>query len=158
MFSLMKLKEVKHKLETINELRLELPNGNLVPQHFHITEVGAIAKDFIDCGGTIRHDKVVSFQLWEANDYDHRLAPQKLLRIIEQAERVLGLGDWEVEVEYQAETIGKFGLEFSEGHFVLTSKSTSCLASDTCGAPKEKLQLAGVQEKEGCCTPGGGCC
>lgn len=155
----MKLSEVKNKLQAIEELFFELPNGNLVPQHFHVTEVGALSKDFIDCGGTVRHEKAVSFQFWEASDYDHRLAPQKLARIIELAEETLGLGNWEVEVEYQAETIGKFGLEFKEGHFVLTTKSTSCLASDTCGTSKEKskLQMADAPEKASCCTPGGGC-
>src|SRR6478752_4137716 len=127
----MKLSEVKNKLQSLEELNFQLANGTFVPQHFHVTEVGAVTKDFIDCGGTVRHEKVVSFQLWEANDYEHRLAPQKLVSIINLAEKVLGLGDWEVEVEYQAETIGKFGLEFSNDHFVLSTKTTACLASDS---------------------------
>jgi hypothetical protein len=25
-----------------------------VPTHYHITEVGKVQKDFIDCGGTVR--------------------------------------------------------------------------------------------------------
>ena len=40
-------------------IQLMLPNGSLVPAHFHITEVGRVHKDFIDCGGTIR-----SFTAW----------------------------------------------------------------------------------------------
>lgn len=156
----MKLSEVKSKLQTIEALDFELPNGQLVPKHFHVTEVGVLTKDFIDCGGTVRHEKTVSFQLWEAGDYDHRLAPQKLVSIIELAQKVLGIGDWEVEVEYQAETIGKFALEFNNGHFVLAAKSTNCLASDACGVPTEKvkLQMADLQDKNNSCTPGGGCC
>ncbi|MBY0425257.1 MAG: hypothetical protein K2Q22_06445, partial [Cytophagales bacterium] len=152
--------EVKNKLQSFESLEFQLPNGSLVPIHFHITEVGAITKDFIDCGGTVRHEKVVNFQLWEANDVDHRLAPQKLLSIILLAEKVLGLGDWEVEVEYQGETIGKFGLEAEGERFLLTSKSTTCLASDSCGIPKEKkkLSLAESTATGNCCTPGGGCC
>jgi hypothetical protein len=39
-----------------------------VPEHFHVTEVGVVTKDFIDCGGTVRHEKVANFQLWDAND------------------------------------------------------------------------------------------
>jgi len=156
----MKLSEVKNKLQTLEELNFQLANGTFVPKHFHVTEVGAVTKDFIDCGGTVRHEKVVSFQLWEANDYDHRLAPQKLVSIINLAEKVLGLGDWEVEVEYQAETIGKFGLEFNDNHFVLSTKTTACLASDSCGVPKDKtkVRLSDLQATESSCKPGGGCC
>ncbi len=156
----MKLSEVKNKLQSLEELNFQLANGTFVPKHFHVTEVGAVTKDFIDCGGTVRHEKVVSFQLWEANDYDHRLAPQKLVSIINLAEKVLGLGDWEVEVEYQAETIGKFGLEFSGEHFVLSNKATACLASDSCGVPNEKpkIRISTLQNSENTCKPGGGCC
>ncbi|MEI7863404.1 MAG: DUF6428 family protein, partial [Planctomycetota bacterium] len=31
-----------------------LPDKSFVPAHFHITEVGRVQKDFIDCGGTVR--------------------------------------------------------------------------------------------------------
>ncbi len=66
----------------------------------------------------------------------------------------------EVEVEYQAETIGKFGLMFNGNDFVLTSKQTNCLAKDSCGIPPEKLKvkLAELVPEQNCCTPGGGCC
>lgn len=157
----MKLSEVKKQLGSLSEVNFELPNGTLVPQHFHVTEVGQITKHFIDCGGTVRNEKVVNFQLWEANDFDHRLAPQKLNSIIELSEKVLAIEDAEVEVEYQAETIGKYGLEFNGENFVLTSKQTNCLASDKCGIPAEKLKvkLSDLQKsQQSCCTPGGGCC
>lgn len=156
----MKLSEVKKQLQSIDELGFKLPNGNIVPKHFHVTEVGAITKDFIDCGGTVRHEKTVNFQLWEAGDFDHRLAPQKLVSIIALAEKTLGLGDWEVEVEYQSDTIGKYGLEFSNGMFELTSKTTNCLASDSCGIPKEKIRvkMSDLPLVSNSCTPGGGCC
>lgn len=160
----MKLSEVKEKLGALNDVVFELPDRSLVPSHFHITEVGMVHKHFIDCGGTVRDEKVAAFQLWNANDTDHRLKPEKLLRIIALSERVLGLEDLEVEVEYQADTIGKYGLEFSDGRFLLTRKFTDCLASDSCGIPaeKRKVKLADltpdIKEKTACCTPGGGCC
>ncbi|MBC7390686.1 MAG: hypothetical protein H7329_15855 [Opitutaceae bacterium] len=155
----MKLSEVKHHLENSTSLRFELPNGLFVPDQFHVTEVGEITKDFIDCGGKVRKERTVNFQLWEAGDYDHRLAPQKLVSIISLAEKVLQLGDWEVEVEYQSDTIGKYGLEFDGEHFQLTYKKTNCLANDACGMPDEKQQvkLSELQASTGC-TPGGGCC
>ena len=155
----MKLSEVKDGLTNLQDLKFLLPNGEFVPNHFHVTEVGEITKNFIDCGGTVRSDKTVNFQLWEAGDFDHRLAPEKLVSIISLAEKVLHLGDWEVEVEYQSDTIGKYGLHFNGQYFELTSKTTNCLASDECGIPqaKPKVKLADIQANNSC-TPGGGCC
>jgi hypothetical protein len=157
----MKLSEVKQILENVDNLRFELQNGTTVPSHFHVTEVGMITKNFIDCGGIVRNEKVVNFQLWNANDTDHRLEPQKLLNIISLSERVLGIEDLEIEVEYQGETIGKYGLDFNGLNFVLTSKQTACLAMDACGVlpTKVKLNLSELQTTAtACCTPGGGCC
>ncbi|WP_435413585.1 DUF6428 family protein [Psychroserpens mesophilus] len=155
----MKLSEVKSTLNKLKTIGFQLPNGELVPNHFHVTEVGKITKHFIDCGGTVRHEEVVNFQLWNANDYDHRLHPEKLANIIELSEKVLNIGDLEVEVEYQADTIGKFGLEFNGKHFLLTSKQTDCLAKDNCGIPveKPKVKLSELND-EPCCSPNGNCC
>ncbi len=157
----MKLSDLKKQLSLTAELNFVLPNGTMVPKHFHVTEVGQVTKHFIDCGGTVRNEKTVNFQLWEARDFDHRLAPQKLADIISLSEKVLGVEDAEIEVEYQSDTIGKYGLEFNGKDFELTSKHTNCLASDKCGIPEEKLKvnLSELNTKtESCCTPGGGCC
>ncbi|MEO6301721.1 MAG: DUF6428 family protein [Bacteroidia bacterium] len=156
----MKLSEFKQQLHAISELNFQLPNGNLVPQHFHVTEVGQVNKHFIDCGGTVRDEKTVSFQLWEANDFDHRLAPKKLTDIIALSEKVLGVQDGEIEVEYQSDTIGKYGVEFNGKNFLLTQKQTACLAIDKCGIPEDKLKvkLSDLQTKEACCTPGNDKC
>ncbi|WP_194766266.1 DUF6428 family protein [Tamlana sp. I1] len=155
----MTLSEVKNKLSTLDQIGFQLPNGTLVPSHFHVTEIGKVTKHFIDCGGTVRHEEVANFQLWNANDYDHRLHPEKLLNIIELSEKVLEIGDLEIEVEYQDTTIGKYGLDFNGTHFILTTKQTDCLAKDNCGIPAEKpkLKLSEIQS-DSCCTPNSGCC
>ena|SRR5690554_1547879 len=155
----MKLSEIKVQLRQLESIAFQLPDGELVPSHFHVTEIGKVTKHFIDCGGTLRNEEVVNFQLWSANDYNHRLHPEKLLNIIQLSERVLGIEDLEIEVEYQAETIGKFGLDFDGKNFLLTQKQTDCLAKDQCGIPAEKpkLKLSELQT-EPSCTPGGGCC
>lgn len=157
----MKLSDLKKQLSNLNELTFVLPNGTSVPQHFHVTEVGQITKHFIDCGGTVRNEKTVNFQLWVAGDTDHHLEPQKLSKIIALSEKVLGVEDAEIEVEYQSTTIGKYGLEFNGTHFMLTAKQTACLASDACGSntEKKKVNLAELStQKQACCTPGSGCC
>jgi hypothetical protein len=156
----MKLSEIKIVLPTLTNVSFQLPNGTMVPEHFHVTEVGSITKNFIDCGGTVRTEKVVNFQLWNANDIDHRLAPEKLLKIIELAEQKIAIEDTEIEVEYQSDTIGKFGLEFNGSQFLLTQKQTNCLAQDKCGIPADKLHvnLSDLKVSPSCCTPGTDCC
>lgn len=157
----MKLNELKEALTKVDQVTFELPSGEVVPSHFHVTEVGKVDKNFIDCGGTLRKETVVNFQLWTAEDYDHRLSAQKLNGIIELSEKLIGIGNDEIEVEYQSETIGKYDLEFNGWNFVLKSKQTDCLAKDNCGIPVEKTKKSMAElsnKEESCCTPGGGCC
>ena len=154
----MKINEVKQALNNLEQLQFILPDGSFVPAHFHVTEIGAITRHFIDCGGVERIEKKINFQLWEDVDYDHRLAPGKLLKIIDLAEEKLGLGNFEVEVEYQRETIGKFGIEFDGGHFLLTNTKTDCLAKDNCGIPTQKPRIKMSELSGNSCAPGSGCC
>ena len=179
----MKLSQAKNILASVETVNFQLPDGTFVPEHFHVTEVGLITKNFIDCGGTVRKETVVNFQLWNANDLEHRLKPQKLINIINLSEKVLGIEDFEIEVEYQAQTIGKYDLDFNGKDFVLVNKQTACLAQDQCGIPSEKqkvrlsdmntesacctpsvsaekakVSLSDVTNESSCCTPNGGCC
>ena len=48
----MTLAEIKSALQTLETISFKLPDGSLVPSHFHVTEVGKVTKHFIDCGGT----------------------------------------------------------------------------------------------------------
>ena len=156
----MKLSEIKTHLKNLKTIAFQLPNGELVPSHFHVTEVGKVVKDFIDCGGKVRREEVINFQLWEENDYDHRLHPEKLLHIIELSDKIFKFDDVEIEVEYQGkETIGKYNLDFDGKHFLLTSKVTACLAKEACGIPTEKPRIR-ISElgKVSSCTPNSGCC
>ncbi|QNL49740.1 hypothetical protein H8S90_24025 [Olivibacter sp. SDN3] len=154
----MKLSEIKGVLPTLNNVEFQLENGSAVPEHFHVTEIGQITKHFIDCGGVTRTEKTVNFQLWDANDYEHRLKPTKLLNIIKLSEEKLGIEDAEIEVEYQGETIGKFDLDFDGKHFILKNKQTACLASDACGIPAEKQKVKLSELNSTRCTPNSGCC
>lgn len=153
----MKLSEIKNHLQKLETIAFQLPNGKLVPAHFHVTEVGKITKDFIDCGGKVRQENVINFQLWEERDYNHRLHPEKLLKIIEISERKFEFDDLDIEVEYQGEvTIGKYNLDFDGTNFLLTPKITACLALDACGIPKPVVKIA--QAVNSCCDPKSGCC
>mgnify|MGYP003642228923 CR=1 FL=1 len=59
----MKISEIKNHLSALDQIAFELPDGSLVPSHFHVTEVGQVSKHFIDCGGTVRIEEVANFQL-----------------------------------------------------------------------------------------------
>ena len=156
----MKLSELKNHLNKLTSLNFVLPNGTFVPAHYHITEAGLVSKHFIDCGGTVRTEKTINLQLWTSKDTDHRLEPNKLIKILALSEKVLGNEDLDIEVEYQTDTVGKYGLSFQGENFVLTAKHTDCLAKDNCGVPQEKTQwqIAGSDSQSACCSPGGGCC
>lgn len=154
----MKLSELKNNLASMSAVNFIQSDGTGVPKHFHITEAGLSTKHFIDCGGTIRTEKAITFQVLVAKDVEHRLEPKKLLSIISKSEKLFDSEDLEIEVEYQAETIGKYGLDIKDGNFLLTIKNTNCLAQDHCGIPKEKEKLSTLATQNVRCTPGGGCC
>ena len=136
----MRLKEFKERLQThINEggeLLFILGDGTLIPPYFHITEMGMKIKHFVDCGGVIRTEEWINFQIWTADDFDHRLTSQKLLELIGKNEGLFGKTDLEIEMEYQTNTIGSYALGESnhpKALFTLKSKKTNCLAPDKCG-------------------------
>lgn len=160
----MKLSTLKNYLAQMKQLRFDLPNNTSIPAHFHITEVGKVDKTFVDCGGTVRSEFKIGLQLWYSVDTDHRLSAQKLLSILNMAEDQLSLPDAEIEVEYQAESIGKYGLGFVEdengARFKLLNTKTACLAEDLCGITeaKQKISLEFAGNTQNTCAPGSGCC
>ena len=154
----MNITDFKDTLSTLEELTFVLPNGSHVAPHFHLTEVGEVTKKYVDCGGTVREEKIANFQLWTANDYDHRLKPQKVIDIIEMAEKEIGLANLEIEVEYQSETIGKYGLKFDGDRFLLTATETDCLAKEKCGIPEAQSVNIIQTESSSYCSPESGCC
>ena len=139
--------ELRAVLATHPEAKMHwmLPNRGFVPDHYHITEVGRVQKDFIDCGGTIRSLSSCLLQIWVADDTDHRLLTTKLAKIIEIAGPVLKSDDLPVEVEYEEGTMSQYpvaGVEVTPAGllFYLGTKHTACLAPEKCG------------------VDGGGCC
>jgi len=117
----------KQTLSELDTLKFQLPNGEFVPAHFHITEVGNITRNFIDCGGVQRQENKLNLQLWVASDTDHRLKTTNLLNILQLAEKQLGNSNVEVEVEYQQSTIGRYKLAFDGAVFQLINTQTACL-------------------------------
>lgn len=134
-------------------LQLVLPDRSFVPAHFHVTEIGRVQKDFMDCGGTIRNSLSCVLQVLVANDVDHRLDTTKLLTILQQGKKLFDATDIPVEVEYENVVVSQYPLQHVEATDAgltlhLGTKHTACLAPDRCGIGLDVLQS--------CSTPG--CC
>ena len=138
----MKLNELKQVLaqHPAALVRFQLPNGDFAPAHSHVTEVARVDKRFIDCGGTLRTDTMCRLQTWFADDVEHRLTADKLLKILAKAESVLLTDDLDVDVEYEAGVITQSPLGSAEAAnqeviFHLTERHTACLAPEKCLPP-----------------------
>ena len=142
----MKLIEFKQRLmigsmNPNQPLLFKLEDGTIIPPYFHITEMGLKMKHFVDCGGTVRTQQWITFQIWTADDFDHRLTSQKLLELIGKNEGLFNQPELEVEMEYQTNTIGIYSLTADPTNgltFILKSKKTNCLAPDKCGIENKK--------------------
>lgn len=154
-------------------LCIVLPNGEAIAPHFHITEVGHVTKNFMDCGGTHRKTESCLLQTWVYSDVDHRLETSKLANILRIAGDVLPSLDLPVEIEHESGVVSQYPVTAgsSDGHtLTLTTglKHTACLAMDLCCAPAataaaEPVTSVATSDKPrvkagACCTPGGGCC
>ncbi len=158
----MNLAELKHLLVEHPEryFRVSLPDGAAVPVSFHVTEVGRVQKDFLDCGGTRRESVACQLQIWVGEDYHHRIETGKMAAILKKAAILLPDDDVPVEVEYEDRVISQYtisGHELTDEAVVLklAHKHTECLAPELCGLPPLPGKKAGGQSS--CCGPKG-CC
>ena len=129
-------------------LHLMLPDGDFVPAHFHVTEVGRVQKDFIDCGGTVRSATTCVLQVWVAERHRpparHRRSWPTIVRL---AAPLLKATDLPVEVEYENGVVSQFPVAAAEvtpsGVLLhLGTKHTACLAPDRCGVGRPERRAA----------------
>jgi hypothetical protein len=135
-----------------------LPDGSRVPQHFHVTEIGRVCKDYIDCGGTLRREETCQLQAWVADDLEHILTTTKLAGIVKLAAPLWTDGDLPVVIEYEKGLISQYPVTRLEAGadaliFHLEHRHTDCLAKESCGltdAPSTASGDCGCGPK-GCC-------
>lgn len=138
--------------------RIVLPDNTDVPPHFHVTEVGRVRKDFIDCGGTTRHTDACVLQIWVADDTDHRLETTKLAKIIQKGASLFASTDIPLEIEYDSGVISQYPvqkMDVTDSGIVirLVTKHTACLAPELCAVD---LPLVTLNAPSPGCGPG--CC
>ncbi|MEC8557264.1 MAG: DUF6428 family protein [Planctomycetota bacterium] len=141
---------------SIDSIEIHLPGGEVLPAHFHLTEIGRVTKDFVDCGGTRRNKSACVLQTWLAEDTDHRLSAEKLRAILGKSAQLELEAATEVEFEVQQNTLSMFSLATAQVEdgclkLRLEAMQTQCLAPDLCQVPN--LSVIGGDS----CT-GPGCC
>ena len=112
-------------------------DGEPIEAHFHVTEVGRVQRDFVDCGGTVRCLVTCLLQTWVGDDTDHRITGGKLLKAFEHAAPILRGEDLPVELEYDACNVVQLKVisavaESDRLVIRLAKKQTDCLAKELC--------------------------
>jgi hypothetical protein len=154
----MNLRALKRNLRQHAELnvRLVLPDGDSIPADFHVTEVGHVAKDYIDCGGEVRRLETCLLQTWVAgNDAEHRLSAEKLAKILDLAAKVVPSDELEVNVEYEPCCVAQYKIDDAEViggelRFQLAHKHTGCVGREACGLTPAG-DCCGCSSEGGCC-------
>ncbi|HEV2803729.1 MAG TPA: DUF6428 family protein [Chthoniobacterales bacterium] len=131
--------------------RFVLPDGDFIPAHAHVTEIGHVAKNFIDCGGVRGKSETVLLQTHVGSDTDHRLKSDRFAKILELGGAVLPHDRLEVEVEYDCCVVAQYPVtevKRTGEHLdlVLGKRRTQCLA-------QERREAA-----ETCCDAAAACC
>lgn len=157
---------------TVNELKallrsqpsaypkFTLPDGDVIPPYFHITEVGHVAKRFIDCGGKL-HDRTDTcvLQTRLGDDKEHRLKAGTFAKILELGAQVLPHDNMEVQVEYDCCVVSQYPIanarfDGEDIHVQLGQKHTDCLAKERCAVGGENCGGSHEAERAGAAT----CC
>ena len=137
MITLKDLKDILLKNEDAN-MQIMLPDDSFIPPHFHVTEIGKVQRDFVDCGGTVRSITSCLLQILVADDVDHRLKTTKLASVFDFTNKLFTSDDIPVEMEYEQEFVSQFpigNIEITPSGllYILGKKHTACLAPDKCG-------------------------
>jgi hypothetical protein len=110
--SAMTLQDLRNTLEANPKRfpRFVLPDGDYIPAHAHVTEVGHVVRNFIDCGGLTGKEEKVVLQTHVGNDADHRLRSDRFAKILELGSRVIPSADLDldVDVEYDCCVVAQY--------------------------------------------------
>src|SRR5207247_11460729 len=88
--------------------RFVLPDGDYIPTHAHVTEVGYVVRNFIDGGGLTGKEEKVVLQTHVGKDTDHRLRSDRFAKILRLGDRVIPSADLDVDVEYDCCVVAQY--------------------------------------------------
>ena len=151
----MKLKALKETLRKHPGAfpRFVLPDGDFLPRHVHLTEVGHVVKKFIDCGGQTGAEEKVLLQTHVGTDTEHRLRSDRFAKILQLGEHVLPNEKLDIEVEYDCCVVAQYPIsevrrDGEHLDIILQNGRTQCRA-------RERRKAA---TKKGCCGTTAACC
>src|SRR2546430_3142699 len=126
--------------------RFVLPNGDYIPAHAHVTEVGYVVRNFIDCGGLTGKEEKVVLQTHVGKDTDHRLRSDRFAKILRPGDRVIPSADLDVDVEYDCCVVAQYPIaeaipEGNHLNLILQGGRTQCRA-------RERRE---AETADGCC-------
>jgi Family of unknown function (DUF6428) len=133
--------------------RFVLPDGDYIPAHAHVTEVGHVIRNFIDCGGRTGKEEKVVLQTHIGSDTDHRLRSDRLAKILRVGNRVIPSADLNVDIEYDCCVVAQYPIAEAQprGQYldlILQRGRTQCRARE-----RRETEIAG-----GCCAASTSCC
>ena len=133
--------------------RFVLPDGDYIPAHAHVTEVGHVVRNFIDCGGLPGKEERVVLQTHVGNDSDHRLRSDRFAKILQLGNHVIPSADLDVDVEYDCCVVAQYPIAEAEPDgerlkLILGRGRTQCRARE-----RRESQMAAD-----CCATSPACC
>jgi Family of unknown function (DUF6428) len=133
--------------------RFVLPDGDYIPAHAHLTEVGHVIRNFIDCGGLTGKEEKVVLQTHVGDDIDHRLRSDRFAQILQLGSRVVPSATLDVNVEYDCCVVAQYPiagatLDGEHLNLILQRGRTQCRARER----REGATAAnGCIASEACC-------
>ena len=133
--------------------RFVLPDGDYIPAHAQVTEVGHVVRNFVDCGGLTGKEEKVVLQTHVGNDADHRLRSDRFAKILRLGNRVIPSADLNVDVEYDCCVVAQYPIaeatpDGEHLNLILQRGQTQCRAREC----REGETTAG------CCATSTACC
>lgn len=164
------LQELRSNLET--PLMFTLPNGQTVPEGYHLTELKSVNVQAMDCGGQSESWAETIIQLWSAPEGEpgRQMTGKKFLEITDQVLKVVPVNmDANLKIEYGLGgepaahyRVGSLRLEAGILNANLEPLPVSCKARDRWDAAQQDslapVGLEMVGDAGAACKPGGGCC
>lgn len=154
-YSDMHLSELKEAVLRYGDTfpRFVLPDGDYIPGHAHVTEVGHVVRNYIDCGGETGKQEKVVLQTHVGDDAEHRLRSDRFAKILELGHRVLPSDQLNVEVEYDCCVVAQYPISEVKRvgehlDIILQRGRTQCRA-------RERRKAA---TNEPCCGATASCC
>ena len=151
----MNLRELQTVLEANPQTfpRFVLPDGEHIPAHAHVTEVGHVVRNFIDCGGVKGKEEKIVLQTYVGSDTAHRLRSDRFAKILQLGNSVIPQSDLEVDIEYDCCVVAQYPITEAKRdgnhlNLMLQRGRTQCRA-------RKRRQ---AETSAGCCETASACC